>query len=315
MSAMSTVALRPLNTLPIRATVGGKVYESVDADFIARYAFMQIGGAALKAKIATSFVDALAAWTGGPGSDDELNEAKAKLIARGTESLASLYDIEGPVRQLPSPPVVAVSAAPAPVSTIAEAHKWVLTWETAATDDLIVTEVVTEPGAQPVAEATPFELALLARDAEALASTPVEAAIHTLTIPAGPASGSAVVEGERAAIRAYSVRNHGLPDGFVYAISSQSEMLEPFLDRNEEITATSLDEIAALDPSRVEVWYEHSAPLTQRVPVVLVLERFDVPLVLDAIDQWRAQKLAPPDGEMIFVVTAARVRLSRVVVR
>lgn len=312
---MPEVALRPLNTLPIRLGLDGKQYEAIDADVIARLAFMQIGDPELRATIAANFVNALAAWTGEPGSDEEFRGAKATLIARGTESLASLYDVDGPVRNLPSPPVfLSVSAEPAPATTIAEAHKWVLTWETAASEDLIVTEIVTEPYVQPVAEATAFERALLAADANAIALTPIESAIHAVAIPNGPASGSAVIEGDRAAVSAFTVRNQGLPDGFVYAIASQSELLAPFLERHEELTA-SLDDIAKLSPSRVEVWYEFGAPLTQRLPVVLVLEQFDGPLVLGAIDQWRAQTLAPPDGEMIFVVTAARMRLNRVVVR
>jgi hypothetical protein len=320
---MSDVALRPLNTSPIRATVGGQVYEAIDADETARRAFEQIDAmtSELKPAIAANFVEGLAAWTGEPGTDDEFDQAKSALVAAGSQSLAALYERAMPMRALPAPPVVEVAASAAPLPdfpTIDDARKWILSWRVQpfAELDLVVTEVSTRPAENATVEATPYELALLALDLEALATTPVAAAVAPLpAVPNGPASGSAILNaGERAGVRAYVIRNDGYPAGFVYVAEGQSEILSPKVDRLEEIFVTSLDEITPLAPSRVEVWYESGQPLTTRMPVLLVIDSFDAAMVADAIEQWRAQTEPPPDGELIFDVTAAGLRLRRVVV-
>ncbi len=284
--------IRPLNTRPIRATVDGRVYDGVDADALARHVFEQIDAmdTELKPVIAKNFVEALFS-----GGDDE----KAALIAAGSESLASLYE---PMRGLPAPPVVIVSAAPAPLP---DYRKWVLTWHVQS-DDVVGTAFSTEPLEDYTVEATPYERALLAFDLAAIAATPVDAKIHpAMDVPTGPKSGSAVFDvTESMGIRAVAIRNQ-------VTAAYQSEILAPSIDRVEEV-ALSLQEIAALTPTRVEVWYEHE--LT-RLPVLLVIEHFDIPLVEGAIAQWRAQTEAPPDGELVFDVTAARLRLRRVVIR
>jgi len=295
---MTKAALRPLNTRPIHAVIDGMTYTAVDADLIARRAFEAIDAARpdLRHAVATNFVDALAT----PEAD------KGALIARGSESLVSLCTQPG----LPAPPVfLALSAAPAPLpatATIADARKWVLAWETAPSDNAITTMLTTDPLPDDSVEATPFERALLALNLDAIAATPVDAVDYPMPeVPDGPASGSATLDvAERAAVRA--VASNG-----VAVTAVQSQIFEPVVDRNEEIAAT-LDEIAALEPSRVEVWYEASLV---RLPVLLVIDNFDVPLVEGAIAQWRAQTEAPPDGELLFDVTAARLRLRRVVIR
>lgn len=284
--------MRLLNTRPIRATVDGRVYESVDADALARHVFEQIDAmeTELKPVIAKNFVEAL--FT---GSEDE----KAALIAAGSQSLASLYE---PTRGLPPPPVVIVSAAPAPLP---DYRRWVLTWDVQS-DDVAGTAFSTEPLPDYTVEATPYERALLAFDVAAIAATPVDPQTHPpFEVPSGPKSGAATFDfTESMGIRAVAMRNQA-------TTAYQSEVLAPAIDRVEEV-ALSLQEIAALSPSRVELWYEREL---SRLPVLLVIENFDVPLVEGAIAQWRAQTEAPPDGELVFDVTAARLRLRRVVLR
>lgn len=284
--------MRLLNTRPIRATVGGRVYESIDADALARHVFEQIDAmeTELKPVIAKNFVEAL--FTGS-------NEEKAALIAAGSQSLASLYE---PPRGLPPPPVVIVSAAPAPMP---DYRQWVLTWNVQS-DDVAGTAFSIEPLPDYTVEATPYERALLALDFAAIAATPVDPQTHPpMEVPNGPKSGEATFDvTESMGIRAVAIR-----DGATTAY--QSEVLAPAIDRIETI-ALSLETIAALAPSRVEVWYEHEL---SRLPVLLVIDNFDVPLVEGAIAEWRVQTEAPPDGELIFDVTAARLRLRRVVLR
>ena len=284
--------MRLLNTRPIRATIDGRVYESVDADALARHVFEQIDAmeTELKPAIAKNFVDAL--FTGG-------DEERAALIAAGSQSLASLYE---PLRGLPPPPVAIVSAAPAPMP---DYRRWVLTWDVPS-DDVAGTAFSTEPLPDYTVEATPYERALLASDVAAIAATPVDPQSHLpIEVPTGPKSGSATFDvTESMGIRAVAIRGEA-------TAAYQSEILAPAIDRVEEV-ALSMEEIAALAPSRVEVWYEHEL---SRLPVLLVLENFDIPLVEGAIAQWRTQTEAPPDGELVFDVTAARLRLRRVVVR
>ena len=328
------VALRPLNTSLIRATIdtGGRTwsFEGVDADLVAHRVFAVIDSTApeLRPVIAAKVVEALAAWTGEAGSADELETAKRDLVSRLSVSLAAAYESETPSRRVPPPPLLAVtaSAAPLPPSpTLADAREWMLTWDAQPMEpstDIARTELIeASPPSPPPLEATPFERALLAFDAapdaatlQAIAVTPVDAPVAALPpIPSGPQSGSVVLDvSERMGVRAVVVRNHGYADPFVY-VMAQSEVVEPMIDRSEEIGIASLDEITALSPSRVEVWFESRDPVT-RVPVVLVIDQFDVSLVEGAIGQWR-QMTAPPDGEFIFDVTAARLRLRRVVLR
>ena len=328
---MADVALQPLNTRLVRATVerDGQTftYQSIDVDRIAATVFAAVDATDTDAKadIAAKLVEALAAWTGEPGTAEEFDAAKRDLTAELSRSLTSVDARELPLRRFPFPPVVHVAAAPAPLPespTIADARKWVLTWEALSPEsdaDTIYTELSSRPGpALESIEATAFERALLAFDGSvtAIASAPIEKVTVPLpTLPAGPPSGSAILDfTESTGVRAVLVRNAGLPAGFVYAVETQSEVLARAIDRDEEIVAKSLEDITALNPSRVEVWFEGGQPAI-RLPVVLILEQFDADLVTQAMAEWRRQTEAPPDGEFLFDVTAARLRLKRVLLR
>ncbi len=292
---MSGVRFRPINTSLIDAEVGGHVFRSVDADAIARRVFARIDAVADEAtieRIARNFVDGLAV------EGCEL-----------PDRLSALYQ-DDDLRVYPAPPIVTVEGTPA-----ASPFKWMLTWSTSSPDGVIGTELSTERYENPTAEATPYELALLACDIELndetlaqLATTPVNPApITTPSLPDGPASGSATFNvNEPMGVRATVVR------GF-YSVSVQSPVLDPFVDRDEEIVVASLDELASLKPDSIAVSYEHGDP-RQRVPVLLANGPFDAAALTAAVNDWRTTQ-KPPDGEMIFDVTAARLRLRRVVIR
>lgn len=331
---MSDVALRPLNTSLVRASieVDGRTlsFESIDIDVIASQVFAAIDAMEtdLKPQIAANFVDALAAWTGEPGTPEEFERAKRELTASLSRSLAAAYEHEKPRRGHPFPTSLTVAAAPAPLPddpAVEDARKWVLTWEAVPMEpsDHVVTWLSTDAAGDGVLEASAFERALLALDVapgeetlRAIATTPIEAPVRSRVIPTGPARGSATFDNDqRMGVRAVTIRNAGFPDGFVYVAQLQSEIFQPSIERVERITIDSLDEITTLAPSRVEVWYEHGQPLPRRMPVVLVLEQFDPAMVEAAIAAWRAQTEAPPDGEFCFDVTAARLRLRNVVLR
>lgn len=318
---MPRVGFRPLNTSLINADIGTAAFRSIDPDVVARRVFARIDDPAAKASIATNYVEALAIWIGEPGTPEEFTQAKDALIARLTQSLSAAYENEEPLRAYPPLPMVIVDSAPAPLGekpSIDDARKWVLSWNAATSNpsDEIRTALSGEPSFEnPTAEATAYERALLACDADlneqtiaALAATPVNPPpIERPALPDGPATGSAKINaGDPMGVRATIIRN-------VYTASIQSPVLDPFLDRDEEIAVATLEELQVLQPTNIAVSYEHSEP-RQRVPVLLVNGPFDTTGITSAIDEWRKTQM-PPDGEFIFDVTAARLRLRRVVVR
>lgn len=329
---MSDVALRPLNTSLVRASieVDGRTlsFESVDIDVIASQVFAAIDAMEtdLKPAIAAKLVDALAAWTGQPGTPEQFEEAKRELTASLSRSLASAYERETPRRAHPFPTSLTVEAASAPLAsraTIDDARKWILMWEASPIEpsDHVVTWLSTDGAATDgVIDASAFERALLAfhvapgeETLRAIAATPIEVPAPSRLIPTGPATGYATFDNtQRMGVRAVTIRNAGFPDGFVYTAELQSEIFAPAIERAERITIDSLDEVAALAPARVEVWYEYGNPLSLRLPVVLVLEQFDSAMVEAAIAAWHAQTDVPPDGQFCLDVTAERLRLRNV---
>lgn len=324
---MTDIALRPFSTSLIKATIdaGGRTLEfhAVDPDTIARFAFHEIDtmNTELRPVIAARLVEALATWVGEPGTEEELQQAKEALTKQLSESLASAYERAVPRREAPAPPVINATATPLPnPSTVAEARKWVLTWETLSLDpyDSVRADLIAEPVERAGdVEATAFERALLAfhiapdeETLSVLATTPIEIRSPlAASIPTGPASGTAVFDaGEAMGVRAVVVRNDGFPDAFVYTAEGSSEIFQPTIERKEELGVTSLDEIAALAPSRVEV-------RCGNVPVLIAGDPFDAGAVRERIDEWRRERETPPDAEIIFDITAACLRLRRVVWR
>lgn len=326
MSAMPPrVALRPINTSLIDADLDTHTLRSVDPDVIARRVFAKIG---TSPEIAANFVEGLATWTGQPGTAEELEEAKKALVARLSESLTAAYEDDVPVRVHPAPPVATVSSAPAPLSenpTVEDARRWILTWnaEPERPSDLIRTALSTDPVTMTTVAASPYERALLACEIDLndetrakLASTPIDPPTNDEkpAVPNGPASGSMSFDaGQAMGVRATVVRNEGFPPPFVYVVSALSEVLNPFIERDDVIAIANLDELETLSPTSIAVSYEHSDP-PERVPVLLANGPFDADTLGRAVDDWKETQ-QPPKGQFVFDVTADHLRLRRVVIR
>ncbi len=317
------VALRPINTSLIDPDLGTHTFRSVDSDLIARRVFEKIG---TSAEIAANFVEGLAAWTGEPGTAGEFARAKQELTAKLSQSLSAAYEDDVPVRAYPSPPVVTVKSDPAPLPenpTVEDARRWILTWNTEPErpSDIIRTALSTEPVVVATVDASPFERALLACEVDLndatlgqLASTPIDPPkTNKSSVPNGPASGSMSFDaGQAMGVRATVIRNEGFPPPFVYVVSALSEVLNPFIERDDVIAIANLAELETLSPTGIAVSYEHSDP-PERVPVLLVNGPFDADTLGRAVEDWKETQ-QPPEGQFVFDVTADHLRLRRVVI-